>query len=321
MRRWAGGGADLVPLFAHLTKGYSPHQTKRLRRLPRHGTNPFPLFNRIEQRNAAVRLHAAMVAFHRWLVEWQGAHARGARTPLQEPHVVDLPRRKRPSRRSCPKRPRRLALHRNRPEPPEPPAAPGEPAAATAPRASESGRRLVLSPAGEAAPTGAGQDAGEPLLAPPPAPRTRTTCCRWAHLMQGLGPAAERELARGRGSTVGSLPRGPRPPRRGVTPAREQDFLRRIAQLGCVDGAPCRIAPVMLSELADLGSHFTPEQWARLTDALTEAVGNPLEVWRQSSARTPPRRRASARTRSCGATAIPPRRGATRSNGTAGSRA
>jgi len=126
-------------------------------------------------------------------------------------------------------------------------------------------------------------DVGEVLLAPAPGAHAGDGVLPWAHLMQGLGPVAERELARAWAEGQPWETYRAILARRGKESraAREREFLRRLEGLGCQVGGVCQIPRVQLRELADLGSHFAPEQWARLREALTEGIGDPLAVWRQ----------------------------------------
>jgi hypothetical protein len=122
-----------------------------------------------------------------------------------------------------------------------------------------------------------------PVRAPAPGAYAADGVLPFRHLVQGFGREGREALHRAWAAG------NPWPAyqeimaRRGEAAkrARELDFIARCEELGCEVPGTCHIDPEKIVLFGDLGEHFTPEQWARLAQALTEGAVDPLDVWRE----------------------------------------
>ena len=278
---WVGGGPQLVPLFEGLVREWSPEQGERLRAELQRGGNIEALWEEIEEQNARARLASELAAFRRWHAEWEANRHPKVQTPLDEPQtVVEVVKVPEPKPEIVVERvevaggseeeeldgsERPLTLRHD--------AASDTDATDTREESDESDT--------EATDTHEESDTGY-LRAFRPGAYAADGLVSWGHLTQGFGPAAESRLrdAWGTGREWQTYRdilavRGEE-----ATAARERAFRRRLEELGCDRFGVCRVPRERIVELGDLGPHFAPEQWQRLTAALTEGQGDPVAVWR-----------------------------------------
>ena len=296
---WAGGGPQLVPLFEGLVREWSPEQGERLRAELQRGGNIEALWEEIEDQNARARLASELAAFRRWHAEWEANRHPKVQTPLDEPQtVVEVVKVPEPRPDIVVERVEVAGDSEEELEGSERPLMLRHDAAAdtdaTDPRDESdpdatdtrdesdpdaTDTRDESDP--DATDTHEESDTGY-LRAFRPGAYAADGLVSWGHLTQGFGPAAESRLRDAWGTgrewqTYRDLlaVRGEE-----ATAARERAFRRRLEGLGCDRFGACRVPRERIVELGDLGPHFAPEQWQRLTAALTEGQGDPLAVWR-----------------------------------------